>query len=236
MIARDIFAPAQKIYRRQLPVCKDRGYAFEKRPGANSDELLNTQLKRLYNRGTQCRHPLMIFNSTISRDGRAMMASTQPLSFMMKPYLYAADTAAAPDAVDFAAFFSKQDPYNLRLLTALRMNATFPYVLPNVWLPTNPVIDVMDAGLHDNFGQETTLRFIENCKDWLQQNTGGVVIIQLRDRRMDNFQQPFENTGITDVIVNPPPCCSNNWYKLQDFSETSQYTISTTGWTPYCIK
>jgi hypothetical protein len=153
-----------------------------------------------------------------------MMACTQPLSFMMKPYLYAADTAATPDAVDFAAFFNKQDPYNLRVLTALRMNATFPYVLPNVWLPTNPVIDVMDAGLHDNFGQETTLRFIENFKGWLQQNTGGVVIIQLRDRRMDNFQQPFENTGITDVIIKPATMLQHNWYKLQDFSETNQYS------------
>ena len=224
MIARDIFAPAQKFTVGNYQYVKDRGYAFEKRLGANSDELLNTQLKDYISDEHNAAIPLMIFNSTISRDGRAMMACTQPLSFMMKPYLYAADTAAAPDAVDFAAFFSKQDPYNLRLLTALRMNATFPYVLPNVWLPTNPVIDVMDAGLHDNFGQATTLRFIENCKDWLQQNTGGVVIIQLRDRRMDNFQQPFENTGITDVIVKPATMLQHNWYKLQDFSETSQYS------------
>jgi hypothetical protein len=62
------------------------------------------------------------------------------------------------------------------------MNATFPYVLPNVWLPTNPVIDVMDAGLRDNFGQENTLRFIESFKNWLQENTAKVVIIQIRDR------------------------------------------------------
>ncbi len=42
----------------------------------------------------------------------------------------------------------------MRLLTALRINATFPYVLPNVWLPSKPVIDVMDAGLRDNYGQK----------------------------------------------------------------------------------
>jgi hypothetical protein len=51
-----------------------------------------------------------------------------------------------PDVIDFTSFFEKQDPYNLRILTALRMNATFPIVLPNVWLPSDPVIDVMDAG------------------------------------------------------------------------------------------
>ncbi len=224
MIARDIFAPAQKFAVGNYKYVKDRGYAFEKRLDANSNGLLNTQLKDYVTAEHNAAIPLMIFNSTISRDGRALMTCTQPLSFMMKPYLYANDTAATPDAVDFAAFFNKQDPYNLRLLTALRMNATFPYVLPNVWLPTEPVIDAMDAGLHDNFGQETTLRFIENFKDWLQQNTGGVVIIQLRDRRMDNFQQPFENTSITDVIVKPATMLQHNWYKLQDFSETNQYS------------
>ena len=73
-----------------------------------------------------------------------------------------------PDVIDFASFFAKQDPYNLRILTAMRMNATFPIVLPNVWLPSNPVIDVMDAGLRDNYGQETTLRFIEAFDDWIK--------------------------------------------------------------------
>ena len=61
------------------------------------------------------------------------------------------------------------------------MNATFPYVLPTVWLPTNPVIDVMDAGLRDNYGQESALRFIAVFKDWLQANTSKVVLIQKRD-------------------------------------------------------
>jgi hypothetical protein len=73
-----------------------------------------------------------------------MMLSTQPLSFMMKPAAFANDTSFSPDAIDFGAFFAKQEPQNIRLLTALRMNATFPYILPNVWLPCNPVVDVMD--------------------------------------------------------------------------------------------
>ena len=87
-----------------------------------------------------------------------------------------------PDAIDFASFFAKQDPYNLRILTALRMNATFPIVLPNVWLPSNPVIDVMDAGLRDNYRQETSLRFLEAFDDWIKENTSGVLLIQIRDR------------------------------------------------------
>jgi hypothetical protein len=224
MIARDIFSPAQKFTVGDYKYIKDRGYAFEKRLNSNSKSVLNTQIKDYSIDEKKAVIPLIIFNSTITRDGRQMMISSQPLSFMMKPFVFATDTSASPDAVDFAALFSKQNPYNLRLLTTLRMNATFPYVLPNVWLPTEPVIDVMDAGLRDNFGQETTLRFIENFKDWLQQNTSGVIILQLRDRRNDNWQHPFESSSITDVIVKPATMLQHNWYKLQDFGQSNQYS------------
>jgi hypothetical protein len=224
MIARDMFAPAQKFSVGNYKYVKDRGYAFEQKLSENSKGVLNKQIKDFAADENSAKIPLMIFNSTISRDGRQMIISTQPVSFLMKPFLYNADTAASPDAVDFAAFFAKQDPMNLRLLTALRMNATFPYVLPNVWLPTVPVIDVMDAGLRDNFGQETTLRFIENFKDWLQQNTSAVVVLQLRDRKNDNWQQPFESASITDVITKPATMLQHNWYKLQDFAQTNEYS------------
>ncbi len=224
MIARDMFAPAQKFTVGQHKYVKDRGYAFEQKLGENSEGVLNEQIRDFAADEAAAKIPLVIFNSTISRDGRQMIVSSQPVSFLMKPFLYSADTAASPDAVDFAAFFHKQDPLNLRLLTALRMNATFPYVLPNVWLPTNPVIDVMDAGLRDNFGQETTLRFIENFKDWLQQNTSGVIVLQLRDRKNDNWQQPFESSSITDVITKPATMLQHNWYKLQDFAQTNEYS------------
>jgi hypothetical protein len=224
MVARDIFSPAQKFSVGQYKYVKDRGYAFEQKLNRNSGNKLAKQIKDYTNDENQARIPLVIFNSTISRDGRKMMICTQPVSFMMKPLVLAGDLGASPDAVDFAALFKKQDPLNLRLLSALRMNASFPYVLPNVWLPTNPVIDVMDAGLRDNYGQETTLRFIENFKDWLKENTGKIIILQIRDRNMDNWQQPFETGAITDFLVNPGTMLQHNWYKLQDFSETDQYS------------
>lgn len=143
---------------------------------------------------------------------------------MMKPLIYEDDITASADAVDFTALFAKQNPLNIRLLTALRMNATFPYILPNVWLPSKPIIDVMDAGLRDNFGQETTLRFIENFRDWLKENTSKVVILQMRDRMPDNWQQPYETGSVTDFLVKPGTMLQHNWYKLQDFSETDQYS------------
>jgi len=222
MIARDIFAPAQKFSMGNYKYVKDRGYAFEQKLLANSNGVLNRQLKDYVAEEKAANIPMMIFSSTITRDGRRMMISSQPVSFLMKPMIYATDTAMSPDAVDFTALFSKQDPMNLRLLTALRMNATFPYVLPNVWLPTDPIIDVMDAGLRDNFGEETTFRFIENFKGWIDANTGGVVVIQMRDRMKDNWQQPFETGSVTDILISPATMLQHNWYKIQDYAESNQ--------------
>lgn len=224
MISRDIFSPVQRFSVGPYSYVKDRGYAFEQKLNENSGNILCKQMSDYITDEKSARIPLMVFNSVISRDGRKLMTSTQPLSFMMKPVRFATDTAYSPDAVDFAALLKKQDPLNLNLLTALRMNATFPYVLPNVWLPTTPVVDAMDAGLRDNYGQETTLRFIDNFKDWIDDNTGGVMIIQIRDRLKDNWQQPFETGSVTDIIVKPATMLQHNWYKLQDYFQSDQYS------------
>jgi hypothetical protein len=224
MIARDMFAPAQKFTIGGFKYVKDRGYSFEQRLNDNTGGVLNTQLKDYVQDEKNATIPLMIFNSVVTRDGRKMLTSTQPVSFMMKPADKANDTTASPDAIDLAAMFYKQTPLNLRLLTALRMNATFPYVLPNVWLPSEPIIDVMDAGIRDNYGQETAMRFIETFKDWIQENTSGVVILQIRDRMSDNWQQPFAGKSITDIIIKPATMLQSNWYKLQDFAQTDQFS------------
>ena len=224
MVSRDIFSPAQKFSVGDYRYIKDRGYAFEEKLKENSNGLLNKQIIDYTTDEKNANIPLMIFNSVITRDGRKMMLSSQPLSFMMKPVAFVNDSISSPDAVDFAALFEKQNPRNIRLLTALRMNATFPYVLPNVWLPSKPIIDVMDAGLRDNFGQETTLRFIDHFKEWIAANTGGVIVVQLRDRLNDNWQQPLEIGSLEDVIIKPATMLQTNWYKLQDYFQGDQYS------------
>ena len=126
-----------------------------------------------------------------------------------------------PDAIDFTSFFANQDPYNLRILTALRMNATFPVVLPNVWLPSNPIVDVMDAGLRDNYGTETALRFIESFDNWIKENTNGVLLIQLFDRATGGWDHPYQSDNITDHTIKPFLMLQNNWYKLMEYSQNT---------------
>jgi len=235
MIDRDIFAPAQKFSVGRYRYIKDRGYAFEEKLKDNSNGVLNTQMKDYVSDEKNSVIPMMIFNSVVTTDGRKMLLGTQPISFMMKSPAFENDTTVTPDGVDFAALFANQDPMNVRLLTALRMNATFPYILPNVWLPTKPIVDVMDAGLRDNFGQETTVRFLENFKDWIQKNTGGVIILQIRDRINDGWQSPLETGSIADIVTKPGTILQNNWYKFQDYEQTDQFNYLMADTTAYNI-
>jgi len=228
MMARDIFAPIQRFAVDNNRYVKDRGYAFEKKLSDNTRGLLNIQLKDIAKDEKEANVPMIIFNSVVKADARKILIGTQPLSFMMKPAFFQNDSSLSPDAVDFAAMFKYQQPMNLRILTAMRMNATFPYVLPNVWLPSNPVIDVMDAGLRDNAGSETTLRFIDNFKDWIAANTSGVLILQLRDRPIDEWE-PKEPNNLTDMIVTPATMLQHNWFKLQGYSMNDQFSYFSNG-------
>jgi hypothetical protein len=222
-VARDLAAPAQKFKVGDYEYVKDRAYSFEQKLNENTRFLLDKEFNQLSAEEHAALIPNMLFNSVITRDGRKMLISSLPVSFLMHP---AGDSTLQdsrdPDAIDFTALFAKQNPMNLRLLTALRMNATFPYVLPNVWLPTEPKIDVMDAGLRDNYGLESALRFITVFKDWIKENTSGVVLLQIRDRRGDGWEYPFESKDISEVVTKPLLILQYNWYKMQQYNQYEQ--------------
>ncbi|HWB27423.1 MAG TPA: patatin-like phospholipase family protein [Chitinophagaceae bacterium] len=223
-VSRDIMGPVKKFRVNGNAYSKDRGYAFEQKLNENTHGVLNKKLGDYAVAEQQAVIPSMFFNSTINRDGRQMIISSQHVRFLMTHSLDSSiNLPADPDAIDFTAFFQKQNPYNLHILSALRMNATFPYVLPNVALPSNPVISVMDAGLRDNFGQSTSLRFITTFRDWLQENTSKVVLIQIRDRKLGGWDSTSSSTvGALDFITQPLLILQNNWYKLQEYYQGDQ--------------
>lgn len=227
--ARDLIAPAQKFTVGPYRYVKDRGYSFEQKLNDNTRGFLNKQLGDYVNEEKSATIPLMFFNSVITRDSRKMIICTQPVRFMMQGNIDSSKIPEAdPDAVDFVSFFKKQDPYNIRMLSALRMNATFPIVLPNVWLPSDPVIDVMDAGLRDNYGQETTLRFLSSFDDWIRENTSGVLVIQIRDRQGGGWENPYLSDDITDHATKPFLLLQHNWFKMMEYFQNDMLDYFTT--------
>jgi hypothetical protein len=222
-VARDIMGPVQKFQVNGHDYAKDRGYAFEQKLNENTDGAMDKSIHDYALAESNAIIPTLFLNSVISRDGRKLLISTMPVRFMMRADIDSNRiTHSDPDVVDFQTLFKNMDGDGIRFLSALRMNATFPYVLPNVWLPTNPIIDVMDAGLRDNFGQETSLRFIEKFKDWLQANCSDVVVIQIRDRGLGDWEKPYESKSMISLVTKPFLLLQNNWYKLQDYYQYDQ--------------
>ncbi len=224
LVARDLLSPAQKFSSGGYSYLKDRGFAFEEKLNANTRGFLNHPIADYATEEQNAQIPLIFFNSVITRDSRKMIISTRPVSFMMRPLTDSGNAFhPEPDAVDFAALFQRQSPLQLRTLTALRMNATFPYVLPNVWLPSEPVIDLMDAGLRDNYGQESTARFIRVFQQWLKENVSRIVVLTIRDRRLGNWDHPFETGSLPGIFTRPMTQLQYNWVKIQDYMQNDQW-------------
>ncbi|WP_165917409.1 patatin-like phospholipase family protein [Flaviaesturariibacter aridisoli] len=217
-VLRDLFAPQQTVRVGNHSYIKDRGYSFELALDNNTRGFLNQHLRDYISDESEARIPLMFFHNVITRDAKKLLISTQPLRFMMAPPSDSLENNS-PDAVDFVSFFRNQDPYNLRLLTALRMNATFPVVLPNVLLPTRPAVDVMDGGLRDNYGVETALRFLSSMHEWIEQNTRGALLIQVRDRMDGGWENPYDAATMTENAVKPFFLLQHNWYKMMDYAQ-----------------
>ena len=221
-ITRDIMGPVQHFTYQQKKYPKDRGYAFERKLSSNTLGMLDKPMQQYAAAEAAGIIPTLWMHAVISQDGRKLLISNDRLRFLMR---YPADsnqiTPTEPDAVDFQTLFQHQDASALSFLTVLRMNATFPVVLPNVWLPTQPVIDVMDAGMRDNFGQESALRFVQEFSLWLQKNTSGVVMIQIRDRSLNDWEELQGSGNLGNIITDPIFALNKNWYRMQDFAQQS---------------
>jgi len=87
--------------------------------------------------------------------------------------------------------------------TALRMNATYPYILPNVYLPSQPSVEVMDAGFRDNYGLMSATRFIHVFRDWILNNTSGVVLVQASGQIKIEEINPSDHKGMIETFFNP---------------------------------
>ncbi|TAE16153.1 MAG: hypothetical protein EAZ47_06390 [Bacteroidetes bacterium] len=221
-ITRDLLSPAKSFEYGGYAYTKDRGYAFEQQLSANTGGVLNVPLGYYQPLEDSGALPTLLINGVITHDGRKLTIATAPASFMM-PCQLQTTSYTTIDAIDFQRMVTAPVASKLSFLSALRMNATFPYVLPNVWLPTQPVIDVMDAGLRDNTGEETSLRFIHAHEKWLQKNVAKVVILQIRDRVIDNWQ-PIKPNNIAAFLYKPLEAMQTNWFNLQSYYQQSQYT------------
>ncbi|MDQ3395773.1 MAG: patatin-like phospholipase family protein, partial [Bacteroidota bacterium] len=124
--------------------------------------------------------------------------------------------------IDFNSFFQEQGSQNLRFLTALRMNATFPYITPNISLPSNPPMKIMDSGISDNFGIADAIRFLYVFNDWISENTSGVILLSIRDSPKDKEIENAFNDSLLDKFFVPISSLYKNFDNIQDLNNDGQ--------------
>ncbi|MES2628645.1 MAG: hypothetical protein V4616_06715, partial [Bacteroidota bacterium] len=110
-------------------------------------------------------------------------------------------------------------PEKLKFTSALRMSATFPYIMPSASLPTQPKLDIMDAGMRDNFGLTTTIPFISIFHKWIEENTSGVYVIQLRDLEKKARFDPTINTSFGARVVGPLGSVYGNIFNTHNYAQ-----------------
>ncbi|QEH34548.1 hypothetical protein OJF2_30880 [Aquisphaera giovannonii] len=93
-----------------------------------------------------------------------------------------------------------------RVVTAVRMNATFPFVTPAGVLPTVSPRQVVDAGYYDNYGVDLATALLFSHRDWIARNTSGVLLVQIRafrnEKQLKVLDQPILQEGLVTTATN----------------------------------
>lgn len=204
-LVNDIFIPWVDREVNGYTYKQDRGYIWEEQYIENTEGLMNMTLDYYKEPEFKSQIPLMFVTPAIINDGRLLVISPQPVSYMMRPP-FVIDSSidfSEIDGVDFSGLLKNQNPGNLRFASALRMNGTFPLIFPNVQLPTTPILEIMDAGFRDNFGIESAVRFLAIYRDWIRNNTSGVTIISIRGSKKIDDIPKVNNPGLGSTFFSP---------------------------------
>ncbi len=218
IVSRDLFLPSSYFTLDGEKYRKDRGYAFEQQLNENLGGIFHKRLGDYEVAERAAEIPMLLLTPSIVNDARRLIISPLGVRHMtLPPSGVGRGKEFEVDAVDFGALFADQNPKRLPISTALRMNATYPYVLPNVYLPSTPPVEVMDAGFRDNFGVMEASRFLQVYREWILENTSGVTLVQVST--LEKFEQPQEERSPKGWISGlfSPLGVAGQLISLQDF-------------------
>lgn len=218
LLVNDLFVRHQSFAYAGKSYAKDRGYAFEQQFNQNTGGILDKKLTDYRADERAARIPMLLLSPSVVNDGRKMFISAQHVSYMNPLSAKAMRYPSKVKGVDFMRFFAEQGSEQLPFLTALRMNAAFPYVTPNVTLPTQPRIQIMDAGITDNFGVSDAVRFTYVFQDWINTHTSGVVLLTVRDSEKDEPISAPDSPSLIQKMTAPFRFLYDNLFNVQDIN------------------
>ena len=144
------------------------------------------------------RAPIPLFNSTIVERGEVM--SFAPIRF--------GDVSAAGDTDSVHGFFDVFEDFDLKLTTATRLSATFPYVAPIARADLQDERGQMhfaDGGYFDNFGMTSLERLLEEALPEYEA-TGTdqrVVLITIRNSGQSEAMEERRIPSIVYALAGP---------------------------------
>ena len=215
----DLFFRYRSFSYNNIKYTRDRGYAFEEHLHENTENLLQHNLGYYKNYEQQAEIPLMIFSPTIVNDGRRLLMSSQSLSFITKNKDCPTQVSSSFENIDYQSFFSENNPQEMRFSSVLRASATFPFIMPMMTMPTEPGMQLMDAGIRDNYGTKTTMDYLFSIEKWIKENTSGVIILEIRDTRRILSNEIYEHISLTHKITLPFGNMYKNFPRTQDFDQ-----------------
>ncbi|MCF8464254.1 MAG: hypothetical protein K9G41_05410 [Flavobacteriales bacterium] len=213
----DWFVRFQKFRDGTYIYSKDRGYALEKQFNDNTLGFVDKRLGDYTLPEAEAIIPMMFFSPSIINDGRSLYISSQPIAHLTFNHPNVLKGQALQSAVEFRRLFKNQDADNVWFSSVLRMNATFPFISPAVSLPSEPEMEVMDAGFRDTYGASLALKHIYTIRKWVDKNTSGVIILQIRDSKKIEPIGPNETRSLFKMITNPLGHIYDNLFIMQDY-------------------
>ncbi|MCO5247395.1 MAG: hypothetical protein M9887_00375 [Chitinophagales bacterium] len=223
MAANDILFPWQSFEAYHQRYRKDRAYWFDNQLLENTENLLKGKITDFVEAEKNAEIPMLVFSPTIVNDQRSLIISATPVSYLCRPYVgknRGQLNYLIPDGVEFMRYFKNDGAENMDLTTAIRLNATYPYILPAAYLPTKPEMKIMDAGIKENHGFLMSTRLINVFRDWINNNTAGIIFVQIRAdeklRKTDNMDE--KSTFIKELLL-PFGSIYSNFAALQDYND-----------------
>jgi len=117
--------------------------------------------------------PSIVFSPMLVETGQPLLITNLDMDQIR-------DDSYGETAAFFDWFPGSRDSF--RVKTAVRLNASFPYVAPAAALPTRPYRRVIDAGYYDNYGVDLAVAYLSRprLRDWIVANCSGVALIEIR--------------------------------------------------------
>ncbi len=176
-IPRDSLSPiAQQLVQRDLPGLFSRATQRVDRGTVLEDQWasLDVSFEAMRTGEAEGWRPSLLFSPMLAETGQPLLISN----------LDVRKVRSDPDGVEMADFFEwfPGARQHFRVKTAVRLNASFPYIAPSAALPTAPYRRVVDAGYYDNYGVDLAVSYLSQrrIREWIVENCSGVMLVQTR--------------------------------------------------------